>query len=110
MDDPLAPTWDNVFYPPSLNDYTYFREALTAANAGGWLADAAVLAYARSRSQFMDEATFRGIFTGAGFEDSKLILKSDLLRSTQMYFARRPELAILAFCGTVKGNLKNLLT
>jgi hypothetical protein len=110
MNDPLAATWDNVFYPPFLNEYTYFRQALTAANAGGWMADAAVLAYARSRSQFMDDATFRGIFTQAGFEDSKLILKSDLVRSTQMYFARRPELAILAFCGTVKGNLKNLLT
>ena len=110
MNDPLAATWDNIFYPPFLNEYTYFREALTAANAGGWMADAAVLAYARSRSQFMDNDTFRGIFIHAGFEDSKLILRSDLLRSTQMYFAHRPELAILGFCGTVKGNLKNLLT
>jgi triacylglycerol lipase len=110
MSDPLAPTWDNVFYPPFLNEYTYFRQALTAANTKGWMADAAVLAYARSRSELMNQATFRGIFIQAGFEDSKLITRSDLLRSTQMYFAHRPELAILAFCGTVKGNLKNLLT
>ena len=110
MGDPLAATWDNVFYPPYLNEYTYFRQALTEANAGAWMADAAVLAYARSRSQLMDHETFRGIFIQAGFEDAKLILRSDLLRSTQMYFAHRPEFAILAFCGTVKGNLKNLLT
>ena len=110
MDNPPASTWDNVFYPPALEDYTYFRRALTDANAGAWMGDAAVLAYARSRSQLMDHETFRGIFLNAGFEDSKLIQRSDVLRSTQMYFAQRPELAILAFCGTVKGNLKNLLT
>jgi hypothetical protein len=110
MANPPASTWDNVFYPPDLKDYTYFRQAITEANAGAWIADAAVLAYARSRSQLMDHETFRSIFVQAGFEDSKLIQRSDVLRSTQMYFAQRPELAILAFCGTVKGNLQNLLT
>jgi hypothetical protein len=110
MDNQPASTWDNVFYPPALEDYTYFRQALTNENTGAWMADAAVLAYARSRSQLMDHETFRSIFIQAGFEDSKLIQRSDVLRSTQMYFAQRPDLAILAFCGTVKGNLKNLLT
>ena len=110
MDDPLKPTWDNVFYPPDLKDYTYFREPMTDANRKGWMADAAVLAYNRSRSQVMDPAIFRSQFLGAGFEDVKLVEAADPLSDTQMYFARRPQLAILSFCGTVKGNLKNLLT
>ncbi len=110
MDNPLDPTWDNLFYPPALEDYTYFRQAITGENSGAWMADAAVLAYARSRSQLMDHETFRSIFHNAGFDDAKLIVKSDVVRSTQMYFAHSPTFAILAFCGTVKGNLKNLLT
>jgi len=110
MDNQPASTWDNVFYPPALEDYTYFRQAIANENTGAWMGDAAVLAYARSRSQLMDYETFRSIFVHAGFDDAKLILRSDISRSTQMYFAHRPEMAILAFCGTVKGNLKNLLT
>jgi hypothetical protein len=110
MDNPPASTWDNLFYPPDLNDYTYFRQPMTDANAGAWMADAAVLAYARSRSHLMDHETFRSIFIRAGFEDAKLIQRSDVLRSPQMYFAHSPDLAILGFCGTVNGNLQNLLT
>jgi hypothetical protein len=51
MDNPPASMWDNVFYPPALEDYTYFRQTLTDENARSRMADAAVLAYARSRSQ-----------------------------------------------------------
>lgn len=110
MDNPLDPTWDNLFYPPDLNEYTYFRQPMTGANVKGWMADAAVLAYDRSRRELMHYETFHGIFVAAGFMDSKLIQKSDLLRSTQMYFAHRPEFAILAFRGTEKGNWKNFLS
>jgi triacylglycerol lipase len=110
MDNPPPSTWDNLFYPPDLNEYTYFRQPMTGANVKGWMADAAVLAYNRSRRELMHYETFHGIFVDAGFADSKLVQKSDLLRSTQMYFAYRPELAILAFRGTEKDNWKNFIS
>jgi hypothetical protein len=110
MDNPPPSTWDNLFYPPDLNDYTYFRQALTAANLKAWMADAAVLAYNRSRRELLPSATFHGIFVNAGFADAKLVQKSDLTRSTLMYFAYRAEFAVLSFRGTEKSNVRNFLS
>jgi hypothetical protein len=76
-----------LFYPPGLNEYTYFRAPITAKNTPGWIADAAVLAYSRSGSHLLDRETFVSIFTRAGFDDAKLIQKADILRSTHVLCA-----------------------
>ena len=111
--------WGSVFYP--LPNYVYFEKPArfgAAPSVGklnllktAWMADAAMLAYARSGQDRIPAAEFGKILEAAEF------VKFDLLgdwsggpKGTQGYFAKTTEFAVLAFRGTEKDDWKDLAT
>jgi hypothetical protein len=104
----LAPTLQNLFYPPEKNQYTYFEPAASFPFAGGtslvrgaWAADASMLAYARFGSTPMAPVDLSACLAPAALKLEALI--GDLnTHGTQAYFATNKDFAILAFRGTEK--------
>ena len=105
-------TWNNLFYPPP--DYKYFENsaqsdfepnatAFSWENAW-WLADTALLAYAK------DWSTTKKNLVQAGFDDDIAQLGQDSAKSTKGFFAYRSKplpFAILAFRGTDMDDPRN---
>jgi hypothetical protein len=116
MRKPLpADTWDNLFYPPP--DYRYFENCAQhdfEPNApeyswvnAWWLADAALLAYVKDWNAVVE------FLLAARFDEKVTQIGRDPAKSTKGFFASRSgptPFAILAFRGTDKDDLRNLLT
>ncbi len=115
---PLLPgTLQNLFYPP--REYVYFSRAreIPFANAGmigkaAWLADAAVLAYARYGARRMKDDELDEAFDRAGLKYEKIGgTPADWnAPGTQAIFAGGDEFAVCAFRGTEKDDPNNLLS
>lgn len=107
------PDWEHLFYPP--RGYQYFRVsqpfesgANLSAVTTAWMADAAMLAYARSGPDPLSLDDVRAFL-------AKARLKCEPIgnwhgHGTQGYFASNENFAVLAFRGTEKGDFVDLLT
>ncbi len=109
--DCLAPTPDNLFYPPKKGDYVYFESPRYTAGASvlvdaAWAADAAMLAYARYGSTRMNSDEYSVILSRAGFTTINTIGDCfvDNACTARGFFAANDVYALLAFRGTEKGN------
>ncbi len=120
----LPATWKNLFYPPELNEYTYFAHAAKYPFLGSqapeaqrhlvkaaWAADAAMLAYGRYGQTPIPPTDFQKILADAEF------LQCDLIgdwapgaRGTQGFFARNNDFAILSFRGTERDDASDVET
>jgi hypothetical protein len=114
----LPKTWRNVFYPPEKDQYTYFVGAPQHTFPGAesnikaaWAADAAMLAYGRFGPQPMTEADLNAILDQAGFGRPQLVGNWAAHGSgTQGFFASNDGFAVLAFRGTEKDDLADLIS
>jgi hypothetical protein len=106
----LAPTADNLYYPPKRGDYVYFEGPPFDASAGfhfanaSWAADAAMFAYARYVKDRSNAAEFKGILNNAGFTIAETIgdCFTDNVATGRGFFAGNDNFAMLAFRGTEK--------
>lgn len=109
----LDPKPDNLYYPPVRGDYVYFESPAFQPSSGfhfnnaSWAADASMFAYARYGEQRSNEAEFKDILRGAGFDIAENIGNCfvDNASTARGFFAGNDKFAILAFRGTEKGNL-----
>ena len=113
--DLLPGTLQNLFYPPRVNQYTYFARAADVLFATGgtlakaaWAADAAMLAYARYGSQPMTDQELSDNFDRAKMTYEKI---GDWnAPGTQAFFAKSKDFAILAFRGTERDDPSDAVT
>jgi triacylglycerol lipase len=108
------PIWKYVFYPPERGEYIYFEgdpPTQAGSNIAGWMADAAMLAYARYGSNPMDRVEFDDILIKAGFTcHARIGNWSNGPKGTQAFFAYNSDYAILSFRGTERDDWKDFAT
>jgi hypothetical protein len=107
----LAPTPNNLYFPPAKGDYIYFEmpafdPAERAIVSASRCADAAMLAYARYQQTRMTEADLRKELAPTGFTALSLIGDCfvDNATTARGFFAANDSYALLSFRGTEKGN------
>jgi hypothetical protein len=119
----LSPTWKNLFFPPERDQYTYFAHAsghpfngpkpegvLFDPARAAWAADAAMLAYGRFGATPMTVDEVHSILENAGFTQHELIGNwTPEGKGTQGFFAADDQFAILAFRGTERDDLGDLI-
>ncbi len=111
----LEPLPDNLFYLPRKGDYVYFESPSPALSGPGlvaaaWVADAAMLSYARYASTRMQEAEFRAILGNAGYLEIEPLGDCfiDNAPTARGFWAANDDHALLAFRGTEKDNVHDV--